>query len=194
MNKMKNKNALAQILLASAAVAALSAAGCEKKQPSMQQEMAAVKTPRSIDAALPSPRVDAPVDGRPLGVDARRRDGGIPVPYEATAIVDRNPGAADRTGNADNTKINERDRGDTLTPGDQGNSGDETKITATIRREIMRSDTLSFTAKNAKIITVGSKVTLRGPVKSQQEKVAIEQLTKNTPGVSMVDSQLEIEK
>ncbi len=181
------------MLFAAAILTALGAVGCENQQSSTQQEVIAVTTPAPIDAALPPVRLDAPVDGRPSTIDSWRRDGG-PVPFEATAIVDRNPGLADRTDNADNTKINERDRGDTVTPGDQGNRRDEPKITATLRREIMRSDRLSFTAKNAKIITVGTKVTLRGPVQRQQEKVVKEQLTKNTAGVSRVDSQLEIEK
>jgi osmotically-inducible protein OsmY len=53
---------------------------------------------------------------------------------------------------------------------------------------------LSFTAKNVKVITVGTKVTLRGPVKSDQERAAIETLAKQTTGVSKVDNQLEVKK
>jgi hyperosmotically inducible periplasmic protein len=182
-----------QVLFATATVTALCTLGCENKRTSAQQELIAVAPAVPIDAAGPPVRVDAPVDARMGTVDSRTSDAGLPIPFAAT-IVDRNPGAADSTGNADNTKINQRDRGDTLTPSDQGNSADEIKITATIRRGISRDDTLSFNAKNAKVITVGSKVTLRGPVKSEQEKVAIEQLAKSTAGVSVVDSQLEIEK
>lgn len=100
-----------------------------------------------------------------------------------------------RRKSVDNTKVNERDRGsDTLTPMDQGNSGAETKISADIRRGIMSDDNLSFTAKNVKIITVGTKVTLRGPVNSGQERSTIEALAKRTAGVSEIDNQLEIKK
>jgi osmotically-inducible protein OsmY len=77
---------------------------------------------------------------------------------------------------------------------DQGNSGSETKISAGIRRGIMGDKTLSFTAKNVKVITVGTKVTLRGPVKTEQEKAAIEALAKQAAGVSEVDNQLEVKK
>ncbi len=115
-------------------------------------------------------------------------------PAPAGATVANNPGVADQTKNADNTKINDRDRHGALTPMDQGSSGSETKITASIRKGIMGDKSLSFGAKNVKVITVGSKVTLRGPVKSDQEKATIETLAKQAPGVSEVDNQLEVKK
>ena len=96
---------------------------------------------------------------------------------------------------ADNTRVNQRDRHDaSLTPMDQGKSADERKITADIRKKVVADKNLSFTAKNVKIITIGTKVTLRGPVKSEQEKAAIEAYAKQIPGVSDVDDQLEIAK
>ena len=121
-----------------------------------------------------------------------------PAPTTATwgpsgdAAGQRDPSAHDATTNADNTKINERDRHGTLTPMSQGNSADETKITAAIRRGLMSDKSLSFTAKNVKVITVGTKVTLRGPVNSDQEKQAIEAHAKQTAGVTDVDDQLEV--
>lgn len=94
---------------------------------------------------------------------------------------------------ADNTKMNARDRqGGALTPMSQGNSKDELRITATIRKGLMSDGTLSTTAKNVKIITVGSKVTLRGPVKSLQERDAIEARAKQVDGVTDVDNQIEV--
>ncbi len=117
-----------------------------------------------------------------------------PSPDSPDANVASNPGVNDQTKNADNTKANERDRHGTLTPMNQGNSGSETKITASIRKGLMGDKSLSFTAKNVKIITVGSKVTLRGPVNSDQEKAAIEAHAKQTPGVTDVDDQIEVKK
>jgi len=117
-------------------------------------------------------------------------------PYVATKplapAVEANPGVANETKNADNTKTNTRDRHDSLTPMDQGNSAAETKITANIRKGIMGDKTVSFTGKNVKIITVGTKVTLRGPVKNDRERTAIEGIAKRTAGVSDVDNQLEV--
>ena len=97
------------------------------------------------------------------------------------------------TPKADNTKQNVRDRHDTLTPMDQGNSKDETQITAAIRKQIVGSK-MSFNAKNAKVITQGTKVTLRGPVKTDEEKAQLESLARATAGVTDVDNQLEVKK
>jgi hypothetical protein len=115
-------------------------------------------------------------------------------PAAAGPVVVNNPGVADQTKNADNTTINDRDRRGTLTPMDQGNSSAETKITATIRKGIMGDKSLSFTAKNVKIITTGNKVTLRGPVNSDRERAAIEAFAKQTAGVSEVDNLIEVKK
>lgn len=96
---------------------------------------------------------------------------------------------------ADNTKVNERDAsGETLTPIDQSNDPNDIKITAEIRKLVVDDSTLSATAKNVKIITEqGGAVTLRGPVKTEQEKTTIEQHAK-AGGASSVVNQLEVEK
>lgn len=104
-----------------------------------------------------------------------------------------NPGVANGTKDADNTKINDRDRHGAVTPTDQG-GGKDRDITAAIRRAVVGDGALSFTAKNVKIITVGGKVTLRGPVKSDAEKTAIEAKAKAAAGVTEVDNQLEVKK
>lgn len=87
----------------------------------------------------------------------------------------------------------EHDRKGAVTPLDQG-GGKDRDITAAIRRSVVGDKALSFTAKNVKIITVGGKVTLRGPVKSDDEKAAIETKAKSTAGVGEVDNQLEVKK
>lgn len=111
----------------------------------------------------------------------------------APAPVSDDPGVANGTKDADNTKVNDRDRHGAVTPMDQG-GGNDRDITAAIRRSVVGDKGLSFTAKNVKIITVGGKVTLRGPVKSDDEKSAIESKAKSTAGVSAVDNQLEVKK
>jgi osmotically-inducible protein OsmY len=105
-----------------------------------------------------------------------------------------NPGVADQTKDATNTKINDRDRHGALTPMDQGGSAAERNITAAIRKGVVGDKSLSFTAKNVKIITTGTKVTLRGPVKTDEERSVIELRAKQTPGVTEVDNQLEVNK
>ena len=94
---------------------------------------------------------------------------------------------------ADNTKKNERDRDDAaLTPGDQGESKADREVTQAIRQGVMKDDSVSFTGKNVKIITVDGVVTLRGPVDSVQERSAIGALAQGVSGVKRVDNQLEV--
>ena len=94
---------------------------------------------------------------------------------------------------ADNTKKNQRDRsGETKTPGDQSNSSEDVKITAVIRRAIVRDHSLSMTAKNVKIITANGMVTLRGAVESGAEKAKIVELAQSAAGNAKIDSQLEV--
>jgi osmotically-inducible protein OsmY len=95
---------------------------------------------------------------------------------------------------ADNTGRNVRDRGETVTPTDQGGSAADRELTANIRKAIVDDDNLSTNAKNVKIVTRDGQVTLRGPVKSTAEKAAIEAKATQVAGVKRVDNQLEIER
>jgi hyperosmotically inducible periplasmic protein len=93
----------------------------------------------------------------------------------------------------DNTAINERDRsGETKTSGDQSNSSADLKTTQAIRQALMKDDELSMTAKNIKVITANGHVTLRGPVKTAQEKAKIDQLAKSAAGGAQIDNQLDV--
>jgi hyperosmotically inducible periplasmic protein len=93
----------------------------------------------------------------------------------------------------DNTAINERDRsGDSKTSGDQSNSSADLKITQAIRQALMKDGELSMTAKNIKVITANGHVTLRGPVKTAQEKAKIDQLAKSAAGDAQIDNQLDV--
>lgn len=95
----------------------------------------------------------------------------------------------------DNSGKNERDRsGETKTSGDQSNSSQDTKITADVRRAIVKDSSLTMTAKNVKIITTGGTVTLRGPVNSAEEKTKIEQLAAAAADGAKIDNQLEIKE
>jgi osmotically-inducible protein OsmY len=94
---------------------------------------------------------------------------------------------------ADNTAKNERDRNDaTKTAGDQSENEADRKITQEVRKSIVADDKLSTSAQNVKIITNDGKVTLRGPVKSEEEKKAVESKAKQVAGVKNVENQLEI--
>ena len=94
---------------------------------------------------------------------------------------------------ADNTSRNVRDRNhQNLTPLDQGNSQADIDTTAQIRKEILAADDMSVNAKNCKIITQDSRVTLRGPVNSEDEKDRIAQIAARIAQNGNVDNQLEV--
>lgn len=91
-----------------------------------------------------------------------------------------------------NTRVNERDReGSALTPLDQSESASDRELVQRIRKAIIADDSLSFTAKNVKIITRDGRATLRGPVVNAHEKSAIEQAAR-AAGVRSVTNELEI--
>jgi osmotically-inducible protein OsmY len=94
---------------------------------------------------------------------------------------------------ADNSGRNERDRNEaTKTAGDQAVYESDRTISQNIRQAIGKDDSVSTNGKNAKIITVDGTVTLRGPVKSEQEKTNIGAKAQQIAGVKSVDNQLEI--
>ena len=94
---------------------------------------------------------------------------------------------------ADNSGKNVRDRNDaTKTSGDQSESEADRTISKNIRQAVTADDSISTNGKNVKIITVDGTVTLRGPVKSENEKTNIGAKAQQVAGVKRVDNQLEI--
>lgn len=94
---------------------------------------------------------------------------------------------------ADNTKMNNRDKGDPAqTPQTQSNAKADRELLASVRRTIVKDKSLSVTAHNIKILVEGGVVTLRGPVKSDEEKSKVEALAKSVAGVTSVDNKVDI--
>ena len=93
---------------------------------------------------------------------------------------------------ADNTRVNQRDRNDTTKPTDQPNDKADIQTAAAVRKAIENDKSLSTSAHNVKLIASNGVVTLRGPVSSAQEKAKIEQIVANVSGVSRVDNNLDI--
>jgi hyperosmotically inducible periplasmic protein len=93
----------------------------------------------------------------------------------------------------DNTKINQRDRDPSVPTADQqkDNAGDR-KLTQQIRKSLMQDKSLSMYAHNIKIISQGGMVTLKGPVRSEDEKQAIEAKAKEVAGADKVSSELQV--
>jgi len=74
----------------------------------------------------------------------------------------------------DNTKVNKRDRNTGEATADQQKaSAADQEMTRQIRRSIMADKSLSTYAHNIKIISQNGAVTLKGPVKSNDEKTTV---------------------
>ncbi len=93
----------------------------------------------------------------------------------------------------DNTGRNVRDRGDTVTSGDQSESKADLATTQKIRQAVLADDSLSTDAHNVKIITTADgAVTLRGPVKSDDERKKIGAMAEQVAGTGRVQNHLEV--
>ena len=93
----------------------------------------------------------------------------------------------------DNSKTNKRDR-DSNSP-----TADRQKMNATdrdlskrVRSAIMSDKSLSTYAHNIKIVAQDGKVTLKGPVRSEEEKSTIEAKATEVAGAGNVINQLEV--
>ena len=94
---------------------------------------------------------------------------------------------------ADNTKVNARDRakGEPTADQQKENSGDR-DITQKIRRSLMRDKSLSTYAHNVKVIAQGGQVTLKGPVRSEDEKKSVEAKAVEVAGAGRVTNEISV--
>lgn len=99
----------------------------------------------------------------------------------------------DTTKPADNTKTNQRDN-DTTSPhaGNQKMNAADRTITQKIRAAIHEDSSLSTYGHNVKVITRDGKVTLKGPVRSEEEKNSIAAKAAAIAGDGNVDNQLDV--
>src|ERR1700674_1321367 len=104
----------------------------------------------------------------------------------------RDPAVSNST-EADNTKRNSSEQNkNTDTAEKQSNSKDDLEMTQKIRQAVMKDGSLSINAKNVKIIAKDGKITLKGPVDSQQEKDTIASKAGEIAGKDKVDNQLQV--
>ena len=96
----------------------------------------------------------------------------------------------------DNTKANREDRNKAAMTADQQKMNrSDREITRKIRRALVADDSLSTYAHNVKIITRDGLVTLRGPVRSAEEKKLVEvKAAEIAGGTEKVTSQISIAK
>jgi hyperosmotically inducible periplasmic protein len=101
--------------------------------------------------------------------------------------------SANQNAPADNTRMNQRDRNTNEPTADQQKDNHSDRdITQQVRRSIMKDKSLSTYAHNVKIITQNGQVTLKGPVRSDEEKRAVEAKAAEIAGQDKVTSELDI--
>jgi hyperosmotically inducible periplasmic protein len=89
----------------------------------------------------------------------------------------------------DNTKVNKTDQ---LSADKQKNGKHDLAITRDIRRALVADKTLSTYAHNVKVITANGEVTLKGPVRSEDERKAVEAKAIEVAGQGRVANELTI--
>jgi len=101
--------------------------------------------------------------------------------------------AQDKPPAPDNTKVNQRDRSKTAPTADQAkNKSSDLEIMQKIRKAVMDEKSLSTYAHNVKIISQHGKVTLKGPVRSEEEKNTIEKIATDVAGAGNVTDQITV--
>jgi hyperosmotically inducible periplasmic protein len=95
---------------------------------------------------------------------------------------------------ADNTKMNQRDRNANEATADQQKvNRSDRDITQQIRKSIVSDKSLSSYGHNVKVITQNGMVTLKGPVRSEEEKKAVEAKAAEVAGADKVTNEIDVQ-
>ena len=95
---------------------------------------------------------------------------------------------------ADNTEVNQRDQSaNEPTADQQKDNRSDRDITQQIRKAIVKDKSLSTYAHNVKVITQNGQVTLKGPVRSDDEKRAVEAKATEIAGPNKVTNDLDVQ-
>jgi osmotically-inducible protein OsmY len=93
----------------------------------------------------------------------------------------------------DNTKTNKRDRDkDAVTADSQKENRSDRELARKIRSAITADKGLSMYAHNIKVVVQNGAVTLKGPVRTDDEKKALESKAAGIAGDSKVTSEIEV--
>jgi hyperosmotically inducible periplasmic protein len=95
----------------------------------------------------------------------------------------------------DNTGTNKQDRSDTaVTAGSQKENQGDRYLTQQIRKAVMADKSLSTYAHNVKIVSQDGTVTLKGPVRSDDERKSIVAKAEQVAGPGKVTDQLSVKQ
>jgi hyperosmotically inducible periplasmic protein len=108
--------------------------------------------------------------------------GGLGILIPSTAVFAQAP---------DNSKTNQQERGSATADQQAENPGDR-DLSRRIRKSIMDDKNLSTYAHNVKVIVRGGAVMLKGPVRTDDEKTAIEAKAVEIAGAANVKSEITV--
>jgi osmotically-inducible protein OsmY len=93
----------------------------------------------------------------------------------------------------DNTKVNERDRTKNATTADQAkDNANDRDLMQKIRQSVMGDKSLSTYAHNVKVVAQHGKVTLKGPVRTEEEKKTVERMAVDVAGQDNVVNEITV--
>lgn len=183
---MRNQTPLVALLATS--VIALAGCGQKSEDTTAHAEQPATSTSTSDANGTAAQPTGGAIDANASGTVYDANANG--TAYGSTTTT------ADTAGTAvppDNTGINKRDRDDANpTAGDQSHSPADLDLVRRIRESIEADDSLSANGKNVKVITRDGNVTLRGPVKDENERKSIGDKAAKIAGAGRVENQLEV--
>ena len=93
---------------------------------------------------------------------------------------------------ADNTKANKGEQGASPTADQGKNNSTDLQTMQKIRKAVVDDKSLSTYAHNVKIISQNGKVTLKGTVRSEEEKQSVEQKATDVAGAGNVTNDLTV--
>ena len=93
----------------------------------------------------------------------------------------------------DNTKVNKADRAkDAVTADQQKENAADRELSKKIRQAVVADKSLSTYAHNVKIVSQNGQVTVKGPVRSEQEKTTIAAKATEIAGEGKVTNQITV--
>jgi len=107
----------------------------------------------------------------------------------AVPVVAQQPPTDTTQAAPDNTKVNKAGQ---LNASSQKNGKHDLAITRDIRRALVKDKSLSTYAQNVKVITSNGEVTLKGPVRSEEERKTVEAKAVEVAGHGRVANELTI--
>jgi osmotically-inducible protein OsmY len=116
-----------------------------------------------------------------------------PAPKPDTTTKPDTVTSEEKTTKPDNTRANQADR----TPGavtadQQKNNKTDKETTRQIRKALVGDKSLSTYAHNVKVISQNGTVTLKGPVRTEDEKKAVESKAAEVAGASNIKSEITV--